>query len=389
MFLTTANLYSYLSDVGLVTPNDILDDDFTISEIGRRNRNFRTTRASGQALFIKQVPAVIAETILSFQREAACGQLAAEAPPASAMRSISPLLRRYDPKWHVLVYDALQDSESLSELIARLGAIPESLPERLARTLAAVHLETMRPGALTNASSVLTGEPPWIFIIGERAETVMPNMSEACRQVVAQIRRTPELLHGLAQLGQQWRRICLMHGDIKSDNVLITAPAGGEREIRLVDWELANLGEPLWDAAGFLCMFLQQWIFSLRLDAATQQGSPQTSAYPPLDAVRHNAAAFWSAYLDAMRGALPGSDDATARVGYLTAARLVLLTFELLPSATAISPHATIALQLARYLMADGQNALRDLLGITANSTAAMPARAAIAEPWKIPAGEA
>ena len=394
MFLTAANLYSYLRDAGLASPTDILDDEFAVLEIGRRNRNFRVAKASGRALFVKQVPAVIPETILAFLREAACAQAAAEAGESTAIHHVSPSLRRYDPRWHVLVYDAFQTNESLSELALRLGALPDGIAGRLALTLAAIHLETMQPGSLAGVASAFTGEVPWVFIIGEKAELVMPNMSAGCRQVVEQIRKTPELFHGLAQLGQQWRRLCLMHGDIKGDNVLIVGQPDGGREIRLVDWELANLGEPLWDAAGFLCLFLQQWIFSLPPGLAAKNAVPnQPGISPPLNGVWKNAAEFWAAYMEAMRSALPANDDATLRVGWLTAARLVLLTFELLPSATAISPHAMIALQLARYLLADTRNAMRDLLGIPAPPQPAAGGHPrmhlAEPEPWKLPALEA
>jgi hypothetical protein len=387
MYLTASNLYFYLRDVGLASPSDILDGTYGLSEIGRRNRNFRVTGAGGKAIFVKQVPAVIPETMLSFVREAACAQLAAEAGPASALRHVGATLRRYDPSAHVLVYDAIESNESLTEYAQRRGTMPEGIARHLALTLAAIHLETLQPGALARVSQAFSGEAPWVFIISTDAETVMPNMSAGCREVVGLLRQTPELSGSLTQLGQQWRRLCLMHGDMKADNVLIVSRPDGGRELKLIDWELANLGEPLWDAACALCLFLQPWLFSVRTDGTVPAAGSIPGDAAAFAATKRNAELFWTSYLERMRPALPADDDATLRVGRLTAARLVLLVFELLPNATTVSPHAMLALQLARYLLVDTPSALRDLLGIVA-STKPVPIHAPPppGEPWKLPA---
>lgn len=357
MFLTASNIFHYLRDVGLACAQDIVDDGFTVREIGRRNRNFHIIRSAGRSLFVKQVPAVIAETTLSFAREAACAQLAAQDAACSSLRAVMPSLLRYDPVRHVLVYAAIDDGVSLNEWVARQGEAGEAVTDALAATLAAVHAETSRSSGIQSLGKVLTGEPPWICIIGEQAETVMPNMSGGVREIVAQLRATPELLHGLAQLGQQWPRRCLSHGDLKWDNVMVVEQPGGERALRLIDWELGNLGDPLWDVAGALCAYFQHWL--LRQPAPALQGMVELSAR---NEVHRDAQRFWSVY----RGALGGvhGEAEHLQLGYLCGARLALLAFELLANAPAMSPHAQAALHCARYCFADVRTALRDLFGL-------------------------
>lgn len=356
MFLTATNIYYYLRDVGLADAGDIADEAYWVREIGRRNRNFHIIRAPGRSLFVKQVPAVIAETSLSFAREAACAQLALQDPACASLRAVMPTLRRYDNRRHVLVYDAIDDGVSLAEWIARHGEVGEAVTDALAATLAAVHSETRTSGTIAALASVLSGEPPWIFIIGEQAETVMPNMSGGVREIVAQLRATPELLHGLSQLGKQWPQRCLTHGDMKFDNVMVVE-RGEERALRLIDWELGNLGDPLWDVAGAICAYFQLWL--LRQPAHALQGVAELAARHE---VRRDARRFWAIYRGAS-GSL-GDEAETLRLGYLCGARLALLAFELLANAPAMTPHAQAALHCARYCFADTRAALRDLFGL-------------------------
>ncbi|PDT88284.1 hypothetical protein CO669_21940 [Bradyrhizobium sp. Y36] len=383
MFLTASNVFHYLRDVGQLSSHDIVEENFRVVEIGRRNRNFRILRNSGPSLFVKQIPIVHPETIVSFRREAAVAQIASEAAPESALKKVPPTLRRYDPRVHVLVYDALDPAETLSDLVRKAQCVPTTVARRWGRTLAACHIETARPGSLLRVAAVLSGDPPWVLSMGQKAEMVMPNMNGGRRQVVDVIRSLPELYGGLAELNARWRRICLMHGDMKWDNVLLVGESGEDRELRIIDWELADLGDPLWDVASALCTFVQLWLLNLPLQQ--MPGDPQwilSQATSQIAAVKPPALEFWNGYCEVARIAIPIDQSELALSGRLVGARLVLLAFELLSAdAAAITPHAAAALQMARYFLADPLRACGDLFGITAQSIRA-PAGSMMNEGW-------
>jgi hypothetical protein len=382
MFLTAQNLFYYLRDTGLASADDVVGGDFGIVEVGRRNRNFLVLRPRTGSLFVKQVPIVAGETVLSFRREAACAQLAHDAGEGTALHGVAPTLRRYDPDRHVLVYDALDPGETLTELVARLGSLPAGVADRLGRTVAACHLESVRPGALAAVAPVLPGEVPWVFQIGEKGEQVMPSMTGGVRQVLEAIRAVPELLYGLAALGAGWRRLALMHGDLKWDNVLVAGPPAGDRELRLIDWELADLGDPLWDVAGMLVSFLQFWLMDVPAQqAADASRAPGDGATVPLAAARALAREFWAAYAETTRETFPLSGEPALLAGRLTGARLVLFAFELVQGTPAMSPHAGLALRLGRDLLAEPGRAMAEILGLGPAATAAQSRADA---PWKL-----
>lgn len=364
MFLTAENVYHYLRDAGLATPQDVANDDFAVVEVGRRNRNFRIVRPQAGSLFVKQVPMVHAETVGAFLREAACAQLAASAADGSPLAGMTPTLRRYDPQRHILVYEAIEPACTLADAAAQ--ALTPSIPhaEALGRLLARIHMETATPGALRDIGSALPGQPPWVLHIAEGAEQVMPNLSIGGRQVVDRLRAHAELRQGLALLAATWSRVCLIHGDIKWDNVLLADAVDGA-DVRLTDWELADIGEPLWDVACGLVGWLQYWLLNLRADVL--QAMPAAAAVQaPVALVQVHApsAAFWRAYASAPLPDWSGQSDAYVRLGQLCGARLCGLAFELLPAAPAITPHAALALELARYFFVAPLAALHDLAGI-------------------------
>jgi hypothetical protein len=65
----------------------------------------------------------------------------------------------------------------------------------------------------------------------------------------------PETVAALRRARGAWRRLCLIHADLKQDNVLIDEAAQPPRAT-VVDWEMARLGDPAWDLAGPLSRLL-------------------------------------------------------------------------------------------------------------------------------------
>lgn len=356
MFLTATNLFHYLRDAGLADADDVVERRFAVTEVGRRNRNFIVERAARGSLFVKQIPLHHPELTEAMRREAACAQLAhgGEAPTLAA---VMPRLLRYDPIQHVLVTEFLAGHHNLSQHVDRGTPVDAVLAARLGALLATHHAETGRDGALAGIAPALKGEPPWVLRIVHDRGSVMPSMNANRRAVVEAIERHPEVCAGLQALREGWRRACLIHGDMKGDNVMV-APAAPFPDLRLIDWELADVGDPLWDAASALVLLLQPRL----LDPANV-----SSGRPPTEIL---AGAFWSAYAGHTRS--EADSPTLAWLGALVGARLILLAFELLPDGAAAPPQVEAVLSLARGCFADPLSALSRLFGI-APSTPGRP----------------
>ncbi len=118
----------------------------------------------------------------------------------------------------------------------------------------------------------------------------------------------------LAALRHEYRFSSVIHGDARLENILLIEPAAGlgVKEIRLVDWELASIGDPAWDIAAVIQHYAVAHLWS------EPPGRPPVLPYRALDA-------FWSAY-EAARGQAP--QDERRRAMSLAGARLIQSAYE-------------------------------------------------------------
>ena len=143
----------------------------------------------------------------------------------------------------LLVLRPVPDARSLHEAIAA-SASPECLLVALAELLAAVH----------NAppdTRLLRPRRPWVLHV---ADGVLPDHlapDPELRELASLVAATAPLRDSLTLLGDAWRPLAPIHGDVKFDNVLVSGH-GRVPRLQLVDWELAGLGLPAWDVAGIV-----------------------------------------------------------------------------------------------------------------------------------------
>jgi Ser/Thr protein kinase RdoA (MazF antagonist) len=142
-------------------------------------------------------------------------------------------------------------------------ALREGLPEdqwpglvaALAAPLAAFHRATRdlaAPDALPHP--VLEGPPHWSLRLFDgdapRELWAARPLSEIMAAAAA-----PETVAALRRARGAWRRLCLVHADLKQDNVLLDE-ASTPPHATVVDWEMARIGDPAWDLAGPLSRLL-------------------------------------------------------------------------------------------------------------------------------------
>ncbi len=365
MFLTPENVVGYLVARGVLETEAVVSQNVSVTDSSRRNRNFKIELANRNGLFVKQIPAVFTETVGSIYREAACYDLGLSDPSfASLQPYIAPLVD-YDPRQHTLTTELLPDAENLNVFHVRTKEFPAEIGAAQGIAMGAVH----RAQAGVSDPTSIRAFPrmqPWVLTIAQTAESVFTNMGPATRDLVDILRRNPTLVRGLYALSTVWRQETLIHGDIKWDNfVLVRSDSDpAAPKLRMVDWELSDIGDSSWDAGCAFCCYLQHWLATMSADASCEETISLILKAPHrIESIWPALQALWKAYSQT-RGFSQAEDwRELRRAAAFSAGRLVLTAFEMTIRMPNIPRTATLCLQLATAMMESPEIALRDILG--------------------------
>jgi hypothetical protein len=345
-----------LRELGLVTDRDVVAG-LVVTDVSRRNRNFRVVTAGGPSFLIKQ--ACDADKARTLDNEASVFE-ALHCCSSPAVRAWLPPVVRYLREESVLVLGIEADALSLASYHRRTRRFPPGLAVALGRSLAALHAEGDDVRAVMPTVSGL----PLVFSFDRPDVTVYYGASSATLQLLQAVHSTGNFADLLGQLRDEWRTGTVVHADLRLDNVVIRpgARARDGKALRLVDWEMAMCGDPAWDVATVLSEYLSLWLDHAPLSGETPP--EQFLAHGPFTIEKWQpfVRQFWAAY----SRSLVASVDVWRRATRFLAARLVQTAYESTQYSSDFPGQVVLKLQLAHNVLADPEAASRALFGIAA-----------------------
>ncbi|HEX8451414.1 MAG TPA: phosphotransferase [Longimicrobium sp.] len=355
MILTKSNLVHFLLDRRLIAAEAVVAGDFAAREVLRHNRSFAVERQRERGLFIKQPILWDELSVACIQREAACYQLA-QAPGWEGLRALIPALVDSDAASSTLVLELLRVVEPLQDHHARFRRFPVGTARALGSALAAYHRVPVEAGAAAleiGVAWVLRRTFPPGYVEGE------PRLG----WLLARIRETPGFEAALDALAAEWRNDALIHGDMKWENCIARGGDGGEQapELRIVDWEMAGVGDSAWDVGSALHSYLACWVLGLPLAAAASPRALTDANEYPAEAMHPALRAFWRAYREGRGGVELGF---LLRAVRYAGARLVQTTWEYSRTQAAVPGYTHLLLQLGANVLIRPEQAARSLLGL-------------------------
>lgn len=368
--LTIDDAVPYLLERGLVTRRSILEGDLAVIEATRRNRNLRVERTDGPGYLIKQ-PDDAFRGQHTLWREAAFYHLCHREPALAAVREALPRLLYFDPAGPLLALELLDRPRNLWEHYSAFppAQFPVVAARALGRTLGAAH-RAFRPlvEAADPRLAALPRDLPWVLRVHKPGPELLAALSPANYQTLRILQTQEGLSTSLDRLGRLWQPETLIHGDVKSDNVLVLAAGDGggaaEPAVRLVDWELAQVGDPAWDVAGALQDFVIFWVFSMPLGSGLPLDRMATGARHPLPVLHGGLRSFWRGYRTAAGLAADEGNALLSRAVRLSAARLIQSAYELAHAADALPATSVLLLQVSANLLGDPETAQVELYGL-------------------------
>jgi hypothetical protein len=366
MIITTNNIVYYLLERGLVTFESVVDGDLMVVDASRRNRNFKVIRKHHQGYFVKQIQQWEPQAIATLQSEAVCYSLSQNDANFAPLALLMPKFYAYDPGRSVLIVELLPEAENLSEYQRHLGEFPLDVASKLGKMLGTYHRDV---GINSQNSPHYASFPkriPWILSVHQHSPSLFNSLSAANSQLLGVVQKYPEFHQALNALQGQWQINSLIHGDMKWDNCIVfkQTDQSDKPGLKVVDWELADLGDACWDVGAIFQAYLSFWILSMQMLADTSPAQLVDMAQYPLEKMQPAIQMFWKSYADTMQ-----MDDMLMRerlersVKY-GAARMIQTAYEYMAFSPQITANALCLLQVSFNILKNPQEAISDLLGM-------------------------
>jgi len=364
VLLDATNVVHYLFGRGLITRESVVNGDLVVVDASRRNRNFKIQRTHAPSLFVKQIRVERPEAIATLRCEAWCYRLVQSDPVFSALAPLVPDFWHYDARSHVLVVEWVTRSENLRLHLQRLGRISSEVAEQLGTAIGQYHAGVAVPSSTAPQTDIFPRRTPWILSFHTHQHLSGPDTSGAVIQLHSILQQYPEFARRIDELRSAWQTNCLIHGDLKWDNCLVYPRDAQESQLRfkIVDWELADIGDACWDLGAILQAFLSSWIFSMPDTGLVPATLLVERAQYQLDDMQPVIAAFWLGYTAGRQ-----IDDLSARALLersmrYGAARMVQTAFELSVHRQQLTSSAVRLLQLSNNILASPLDAVEHLL---------------------------
>lgn len=223
-----------LVDEGFLDARAALEGRVSVMDLSRSNA-VGLVHVDGRPLVVIKGGTGSAEGLESIASETAAYRWLSASP---ATTRLAPLPIPEAARGVAVLTQPLVDAVSLHEALGSTPAASETLIAELGGLLGALH--SARVGARD-----LAARRPWILgVPAGRVPAMYDGNLPACR-LLGEIAQRPAVAAAIAGLERTWTDRTAIHGDVKFDNVLVA-----QERMLLVDWELAGLGEPVWDLAG-------------------------------------------------------------------------------------------------------------------------------------------
>lgn len=362
--LSMDTVLGYLLEKGHISPADIVDGQLTISDRSGRNRNYAVHLREG-GIFVKQSGAELSSDGYLL-RELSIYQSISQRIAAGSLDDILPRLIDYDPQDEVILFELVR-GDGVADLIYSNPTKISATATAVGRALAGIHdaFELYPDGkniSLPNIplSDAFTSLPGLCY----PGPGLLATASAAQLEICHILQQSEPLQSTLARAAQLWRRSTLIHGDLRSENIIVSTHRGGETCIVLVDLELGGVGDPAWDLA---CMFADMamfWACSIQVSGTKSFSEMAAHAEIPLARLRPLVVDLWKAYVEFRKKEPQSPEVLLSRIASQCVSRLVQRVFEQSTRGKNLTNQAILMLQIAENIAINPSISTGKLFGI-------------------------
>jgi thiamine kinase-like enzyme len=365
MLLTESNIVHYLLDCGLFDKASYENGKFSCHSGNSRHKNYIVNKNfENNRYFIKQALGSTTEKILSLEREGLFYKTALADEVFLLLQKYLPVFLHYDKRNAILVLEYLADYTSIYDKFLHLQSLDNNVVGiALADALFLLHnIPSEAIKKLTDAN-VITISKPWILTLSE-IKLQQPNaaQSNAEAAVLQLIYNMPGFINLIEDAVKLWQPTCIVHGDSKLNNFIIKADKQkiDNSFLTLIDWELFNTGDPLWDIATVFQSALTTWVINEDpIYKINKEGG--TFDY---ENMQNFISVCFNNYAAAHKWDKAEKQTKLEKCTIFTALRLLHNCFETTPHAHTLRPYSARLVQLSYNILISPLKAAQQVLGI-------------------------
>jgi thiamine kinase-like enzyme len=362
--LKHSEITAYLLRRGLIDALAIVAGELRIEDISRRNNVFTVTRSNGACYVLKQGAGPDGGATVAHEA-AIYRQLQASDADGRLARYL-PLCHGYDAEEQLLILELIQDAQDVRRYHTRRGRFSTRVAAAIGDALASLHRLSAPAESWDTGGGRFAGQPPWVLACSCPDHTILMDLSGTGLQVLRMIQQSEPFCQELDALRQGWSAEALIHQDFKWENCILAPQPSAARSFRLtiVDWEVANLGDPCWDIGALFGTYLSFWLRSIPFAGDAPLDQLIGLAHYPLARMQPAIGSAWRAYARGMKLDPAVEAQWLVRAARYTAARLIQTAFEHAQTAAFLAGDVAGLVQLSFNILRRPREALVHLLGI-------------------------
>ena len=287
--LDQSDVVRYLLDRGLLSPHTVVDGTVVVREASSRNCIFVVD--SGDTSFaLKQ--GTSPEGVAAVAHEAAVYQLLRHR--GDRVTNYLPAVSEYDAMGRVLILGKVSGDRDLRAHQVSTGRFSRALATSIGDALGALHRETAE-----SVPATMQRPTPWVLSVHQPNLSLFRDASSTALELIRIVQSAPDLGDRLDALRRGWEPSCLIHHDVKWDNLIACPTSRRPRakfRLKIIDWEAAQFGNPRWDLGSVFSHYLSLWLFSIPITGRDPlERFPELARFP-LGRMQSAMADCWYAY---------------------------------------------------------------------------------------------
>lgn len=362
MKLTEETIFQYLYKKKLVNNRSVVKGDFVVHPVKTRNYNMKILINEEESLFVKQMEMDVVSTNL-FNREVYTYQLFNTDEAFSSISKYAPSLLAFDDENNIMVTELIFNSKNLTEYYMLTKKFDLNLAKEQANIISECHIRVNN----TVDTSIYPKTLPWVLQLDKYEAHQFFANNEFSTKIIKLIKENRVLQNELIKLANSWQYTHLIHGDIKWINFLIIE-SENRTEQKLIDWELADIGDPLWDVAGLLQSYLTTWLLGFDNNNPYCNELPEYNSPFDINLMQPSAKHFLYNYLKFKEYAVSEYNFFFTKTIQLTAARIIQTCVEGVTYNSKIEANTMRSVQLAFNILKNPEYALESLFDIKTHS---------------------